>query len=499
MGFIIKTEGAALAALEQKEAEASAQGGATFETFKDTLEAKAIEEAPALGAVGDGTSSSSSDTSDDSSSSDDDFSSDGSDFGSSDDSNPDDDPADSSDDASEEEEEPEEEEPLEEEEDPQEQEAELKKESFRTLSFLPEDSDSQTLIFRQEMFGGWTAASSAVWGGISFVANCLASVGITYGPSLLMGMFKVVLFTFAKTFKTLDEAYDFIASSITRFQNRTSKQQNAIKQLKEVLADLTSKGAVLPEGSAKNLTTNYLEIETSNDYTKNVSDYTEFVSNKVGKFNQALASDFNALKIISENRYLGKNFDALSFMEVQPSKLGFQNRIGSKPGLGVQLETFSLGKMIGNIDLQADLCSGRLDNWSSVEKAYAGSSISLVPQEIGRVVETKLMTPEELSGFLNNLELLAKASLKHQQFYSEISRSRSGVINSIKQLFIRLLEEEGKVSFKNSVALPLHLKSSFATKVYMTGAMDLHDHTAQVIANGLSYASSMMKLYTSQP
>ena len=105
------------------------------------------------------------------------------------------------------------------------------------------------------------------------------------------------------------------------------------------------------------------------------------------------------------------------------------------------------------------------------------------------------MTPGELVGFLNNLELLAEVSLKHQIFYDEIKRSRSGMVASVKQLFIRLFEEKVKVSFKDSVTLPLYLKSSFATKVYLTGALDIHDHIAQVIANGLSYSSEMLKLY----
>ena len=68
MGFVIKTEGAALAALEQREAEASANGGAAYENFKDANETKAIQESKDLGIAPDGISSSSS--SSDSSSSD---------------------------------------------------------------------------------------------------------------------------------------------------------------------------------------------------------------------------------------------------------------------------------------------------------------------------------------------------------------------------------------------------------------------------------------------
>lgn len=513
MGFVIKTEGAALAALEQREAEASANGGAAYENFKDANETKAIQESKGLGIAPDGISSSSSssdssssdtDTStDDTSESDDgfDFDADTSDDG---DSSEEEDPPEES---TEEEEKPDKEKPDEDppEEKPEEDsEAKLKKESFRSLSFLPNDpleiKMEKNLVYRQEFIPQAGAALAATWGGISFVANALAMIGITYGPSLLIGMFKVVLFTFAKTFKVLNEAYDFMATSVTRYVNRTEKQQASIQQLKASLEELKSSGCVLPESAQKTLNTTFLEILESDDYAKNVTDYSEFINSKVKKLNQSLASDFQVLKQIANNRYLKKNFDPMAFMEIKPETFGFTESLGKKPGEGVSIEVFTMGRMIGNLELQADLVPGIYDTWVTIEKAYNSCSLKLVPLNRARSIkaETRLLTPEELSGFLNSLELLAEVSLKHQQFYKEISQSRSGVINSVKQLFIRLAEEEVKVSFKDSVALPLHLKSSFATKVYMTGAMDLHDHTAQVIANGLSYASSLMKLYVAQ-
>lgn len=520
MGQLFRMEGAALAALEQKEAQAAEQGPEATKAFKDQSETEAIEKAKDLGVSpgGDSTSSSSS-SSDDSSSSED---SGGDDFGSEEsgddmsDDMPDFDSEESEEEPEEEEEENTDEDPSEEEEKPEEEpeeeeetkdeETELKKESFRTLSFLPAETQELRMErygfpMRMEFMPSVHNLGLQALGGLSFVANALMMIGITYGPALLVGMYKVVLFTFCKTLKTLDEGFDFLTNTVVRYINRTEKQMSTIEVLKKDLGRLQTQGASLPENPQGKVNTTFLEFGTSHDYQKNIEDYTRFLSDKIQKLNNSISRDFDDLEKIAENRYLGKTFEPMEYMRLNPASFGFMTVIDTTPTEGIQLDTYTMGRMIGNVELQAKLTSQKFDNWNSIEKAYSLSKINLVNLKRAYGAEeskTQFLSPEELVSFLNKLELLAKASLKHQASYKDISGKRAGIMNSMKQLFVRLAEEDGKVSFKNSVALPLHLKSGFVTKVYMAGAMDLHDHTAQVIANGLSYASSMMKLYVSQ-
>ncbi len=497
MGFILRMEStSALAELEVKEKQASTLGSADYQTFKDQQVQEAIKEKVEMGeSTGTTTSSSSesdtsSDDTDSDSSSDDTESDDSGDGGPSDDGFGD--MPEIPDEDEEPEEEPDEEPKEESEEDSKEEEEKLKQESFRDLSFIP--PEDQTI--RMESFGAFmgTVGSSA-WNGLSFVMTTLAQVGIKYTPLLLNGMFKVVLFTFAKTFKLLDEFYGLMETTVVRFLNRTTKQKKSIQELRERTKQLLEQGASIPEGVSKQIDVRHLLLSDSLNLDKNVATLVSFADQKIASLHKALLHDFSDLEMIARNRYLGKSFNAMSFMKIDPSKSGFTQTYGDASTPDISFTEYGMGVMTGNVEICAKLNAEDHDTWNNIEKAYSGSRIYLKPRSSKYLEEVPLMTPGELVGFLNNLELLAEVSLKHQIFYDEIKRSRSGMVTSVKQLFIRLFEEKAKVSFKDSVTLPLYLKSSFATKVYLTGALDIHDHIAQVIANGLSYSSEMLKLY----
>lgn len=493
MTYRLRLETTALEDLQIEEKEASEAGPVAFSSFKETSKEEALKEGPDLGAslVSGGSTSSSSDTSD--TSSDGDSSDDDSEGESEDGSDEDDDSEDDfsmDDDPTETEEEPEEEEDV----DDSEDEAEVKKESFRTLSFLPGEEPNIRMesLFPEGIASGFI---SSTWSGLSYVVSGLATIGLKFTPILLGGMFKIVLFTFAKTFNLLDNLFSEAGVRFKRYIHNTERQKVTIKALKTRVEELKLKNVKLPIGSVPDVNIDALLITGSNDLSANIKDFSIFLETKIATFQKSILGGFNSLKAISTARYLQKSFDPLDSMVVSPAAVGFTTHYSSKDDLENFVGFFGMGEMIGQVEVQALLPEVRFDTWDNVEKAYGASKIFISTLPSHSAQETPIMEIGALGEFINQLELLAEASLKHQSFYEEISQSRSGVINSIKQLFIRLCEEKVKVSFKNSVVLPLHLKSSFVTKVYMTGAMDLHDHTARVIANGLSYADAMLKLY----
>lgn len=219
------------------------------------------------------------------------------------------------------------------------------------------------------------------------------------------------------------------------------------------------------------------------------------MTGKILKLNAGFLEDLKRLNTIAENRYLSKDFDALKEMRITPEVFGFDKNYGELPSSGLALYEYGIGEMIGNVELRGRFATGYYDTWDLVEKAYKSCSVHILQKPYGSNAKPPIMNLDELTVFINNLELLAKASLRHQTFYEEIKNSRSGTFNKLKSLFIKLTQESVKVSFKNSVALPLHLKSAFITKVYLTAGMDIHDHTAQVIANGLGYVNEVLKLH----
>lgn len=496
MVFRLRLESKALEDLENKETIAAGQGPAAFSAFQKSSEETAIIEGAEIGANlgGDNSGGSSSSSTDDSSDGDsgdgdsgDDFDMDIPDFdeddSGEDDSTDDDSSDDSSDDDSSDDEEVEDD-----------KEAEVKKESFRTLSFLPGEEPNIRMesMFSSENAGGFI---SSTWNGLSFVVGGLASIGIRYTPMLLGGMFKIVLFTFAKTFITLDSIFTEAATRVERYLKNTERQKGVLKSLQKRVEELKTQNAILPPDTVVKANIDALVTAESVDLTANLKAYAIFLDKKMGGFQKGILSEFNGLKTIASSRYLQKNFEPLEFMTVAPEEVGFTSRYPSNKDSGDAVSLYGMGPMIGQVEMRAYLPTGHFDTWNTVEKSYTASNLFVAALNARSTQKATPMELGQLGEFLNELELLAEASITHQALYKEIANSRSGVINSVKQLFIRLCEETVKVSFKNSVALPLHLKSNFVTKVYLTGALDLHDHTARVIANGLSYADAMLKLY----
>ncbi len=506
MGFILRQEGKALAALEQAEQAAAHKGGNSFEQFQEQTQEEAIQEASELGVSNDpigsveSSSDSSSDSESDSDSSDGDNSGDEFDFDSTDDSDDgvseegdddsDNEDSEEGDDASEssEENEP----PAEEEEDPEETEAELKKESFRNYQVV---TDPEIKFRNESLFSTFNPVTGLVGNFLTSVIAGLAVIGITFVPGLLMGMFKVVLFTFAKTFSLLNDMYEFASETYTRYTTRTSKQLEELEQLKTAVEEAKTKGLTLKQGIQKFPDVRFLQKADSLDINKNVEDYTSFMTGKILKLNAGFLEDLKRLIIISENRYLSKDYDALKEMQIKPEIFGFDQKYGELPSNGLVLYEHGIGEMIGNVELRGRFATSYYDTWDLVEKAYKNCSVFILQKPYANSTKPPIMTLDELSTFINNLELLAKASLRHQAFYEEIKNSRTGTFNKLKSLFVKLSHETVKVSFKNSVALPLHLKSAFITKIYLTAGMDIHDHTAQVIANGLGYVNEVLKLH----
>lgn len=501
MGFILRQEGKALAALEQAEQAAAHKGGNSFEQFQEQTQEKAIQEASELGVSNDPIGSvesspdSSSSSESDSESSDEDNSADEFDFDLADDSDNEaseegenaDDSAEETEPSTEEEEEVEEEE-----EDPEESEAELKKESFRNYQVV---TDPELKLRAESLFNTFAANTSLVGNFLSVVVAGLAVIGIKFVPGLLMGMFKVVLYTFAKTFSLLNDLYEFASETYKRYITRTSRQLEELNQLKTAVEEAKTKGLTLKQDIQKFPDVRFLQKADGFDINKNIEDYTSFMTGKILKLNAGFAEDLKRLTVIAENRYLSKDFDALKEMQIKPEVFGFNQKYSELGGSEILLYEYGLGEMIGNVEIRGKFATGFYDTWDMVEKAYKNCSVHILQKPYSVTSNPPIMNLDELSVFINNLELLAKASLRHQAFYEEIKNSRTGTFNKLKSLFVKLTHETVKVSFKNSVALPLHLKSAFITKIYLTAGMDIHDHTAQVIANGLGYVNEVLKLH----
>ena len=491
MGFKLRTESFSPASnledLEQAKKAAALDGPASLEQFESSKLGQAIKEAPATEATPPTDTSSDDSSSGDDSDGDDDFDMD---FGGGgDDSSTDSDTGSSSEEESEEEPDESEEEESEEEED----EAEIKTESIRTLEPIPSD---MTMRLENAFFEGLADASLKGWGAFTFVAGVLGTIGLKYGPTVLAGMFKVVIYTFARVFQLLGTIHDVCAQRIDRYVNSYEKQKARILAVSENLKTVLESGAALPDRYGDfQFPATWLSLPTNANALEVLNYQRKFTDEKFGHLLKLSKGEFDQLREISGARYLGKHFDALSYLQIDPAKLGFKPLVGFIGAVEEGTQQASLGIMAGNVECIAYL-PDTADNWNSVEKNYNAAKFELrIRPEVTTGEDVAPLSPKELVNFVSALDDLIEANKKHQLFYEELEKARSGVLTSVKALFVQLVRSQTRISFKDSVALPLFLKTSLATKVYLVAAMDIQDHNAKVIANALVYVDRVMKIY----
>jgi hypothetical protein len=238
----------------------------------------------------------------------------------------------------------------------------------------------------------------------------------------------------------------------------------------------------------------YLQGEHE-DFESNLKALNKVLNKEVTQLQQQLLGEFNVLEFIAKSRYLQRDVSSFDLMRVHPEKMGFTLlEKGSDESL---VDLYVLNTKIAQTSLQAYLPKQGLDTWDNYEKAYKSSKVYLSVDSDAKVQvsKPKILSVKELGSFLNSVEFLIESIDRHEKLYKAILDKQVGVVGQVKALFMKLAGEGSKSSIRNSAALPLQMKSQFVAKVYTVGAMDIQDHVRRVIANGLSFASSVLSAY----
>lgn len=502
MAFRLRQESVAVAdnveKFEQEQATAASQGAVALENFQTDKLATAIKEG-----AGDAPASTPSDTSTNDTSSSDDGGGDDSGFDDmptdgdnpdepSPDGNPDEDENQDEDpDAEAESEDADADAEAEAEPDGSGDDAELKTEHFRYVDPIPSDV---SMRFEEGFMSAVKDVALRGWEGFSFVAGMLAGVGLKYGPSVLSGMFKVVLYTFARTFQLLMALGSACAQRIERYMQSSAKQKARLVANVESLKEKIEAGARLPNPEPQfEFVTSLMGNRATDDLAKILRAQADFTTKTFGVLLQGARHEFRHLQEISHNRYLGRHFDAMIYLNDDRNFGGVSKTTSMRINPPEGTDYYSLGKMpAGGFECVANFPK-EADNWNQIEKNYNAAGFSLIGS--GATLSLAPCQPKQLVDIMSAIDYMIESNKKHQLFYEELASARSGVLTAVRALFVQLVQSQTRVSFKDSVALPLFLKTSIATKVYLVAAMDLQDHNAKVIANALDYVERVKKLY----
>ena len=104
------------------------------------------------------------------------------------------------------------------------------------------------------------------------------------------------------------------------------------------------------------------------------------------------------------------------------------------------------------------------------------------------------MDKQSLLRLLDGLEGVVEKALKHVSFYQKLETASNELKPSFQNYFSWLVEDAQAKSLRESLAEVIYLKQSFVTKVYLPGAIDIHEFVSSYVSGVLRYVERNIKV-----
>lgn len=341
---------------------------------------------------------------------------------------------------------------------------------------------------------------TATYRGVSWIAGVLANIGVEYGPTVAKLLYKGVVLGVAKIVDGVGVIYSATYKTIQR-------RLNSVKNLRKQLAELNVLISEMEKNPATGETNlrpynnqtiiNSLKAGHSVDFVKNLNLLNSFLQHSIQQFHKKILDDISGLQYMVSEFHHGKIRDADQILRVNVSEIGLLP--GSIPGYETESDLLQVShsrEMIpGDAVVVAETPRTDLHGIEAYEEAYRDSKVLLgfnksTFVQVASITHPSIKELKELSSVLGKL---IDTYATQQTLYDDILKTKPGVTTSIKGHYVNLVNSVNKVRYKDSLVLPMHLKTTFVAKVYLAGAMDIHDYAAKTIANGLSFGKDMAK------
>lgn len=364
-------------------------------------------------------------------------------------------------------------------------------ESIRNLTYSPEGFSEVFSSIKDHVGSAAVALKDA--------AVVLGVLGITYGPGIAAAMYKGVVYVFLKLVKLLYVSTVTITKYIDRRINSFNNLSKEINQAKASIQLIRSGKASDLNGAkySNQKVINTLKIGSNVNFDANIKRLHTFVHGVVHELDGKVSTDIGAIKHLIAYSYGNTGRVPNSLMMVKPMATGMS------PGVidGYQsdnefIDSYKYNERLpSDVTLIAQLPKPELVKIDELSQAYSDSRIALAfdPSSFIEISSVDYMTIDDLSRFVESLDMLCKMCMEHQSLYEKVKHTKSGLKFSFKNYFMSLATADHKVGMKDSLVEYVYLKSMFIDKVYLTAAMDIHDYSSKVISLSLSYVKDNIK------
>lgn len=322
----------------------------------------------------------------------------------------------------------------------------------------------------------------------------LGHFGIKAGMWILGKMYKGLLILISKTAKLLYEGSIELAKYLDRKVYSFEAYKKDLLELKKSV-ELVQKNAT-PLDPSDELFRNRkvidgLKIADSVDFAANVAVLSQFVKSEMSALGKAISKDNALTQRIMESPFGKERDNARAILTVPALGNGFHEGFIQGYENDFQFnDTFHSDTVLpSDARLLVVLPKRGLKTYPQVAEAYNKSAIflGLDIRSYEEVTEVPYLTAEKILLLIGSLIELCDICLAHEVLFRQILKDKEGMASVFRVYFNRLVNSEDKVSIEDSMVECIHLKSMFSDKVYLSGAMDLHDFSRKILSFGLTF------------
>lgn len=343
---------------------------------------------------------------------------------------------------------------------------------------------------------GVTTVGKYAWMGIKEVSIVAAALGIKYGPTIFSAIKTGVVYLFLRSVKALLKTTISAFDAAKRSYRSFSKHKSAIAKLRETLDVLKKEGKTLDTSSSfiDKQALNWFAVNRKPGVLASAQAMKVFLTETVKHIDESIMHDTKTVKRLIDLSATGVRGDVTSYLNVS----SFSGQYLKKNVKGHEVDpelvdNYVYGTVLpDNILFVANLPKRGLMDMEAITKAYRASGVFLTvdPSFSMEIDKVDYMDIEGLSRFLDVLEGICDQGLAHIDFYKRVRKESEALKFGYRHYYQRLAASEDKVSVQDSLVEYVYLKQFFINKVYLPGAMDIHDYAAAYLTRALRYVKS---------
>lgn len=340
--------------------------------------------------------------------------------------------------------------------------------------------------------------------GIIGAAGILAQIGMKYGPTVFSALKTGVVYLFLRSVKALLKTTISAFDAAKRSYRSFSKHKSAIAKLRETLDVLKKEGKTLDTSSSfiDKQALNWFAVNRKPGVLASAQAMKVFLTETVKHIDESIMHDTKTVKRLIDLSATGVRGDVTSYLNVS----SFSGQYLKKNVKGHEVDpelvdNYVYGTVLpDNILFVANLPKRGLMDMEAITKAYRASGVFLTvdPSFSMGIDKVDYMDIEGLSRFLDVLEGICDQGLAHIDFYKRVRKESEALKFGYRHYYQRLAASEDKVSVQDSLVEYVYLKQFFINKVYLPGAMDIHDYAAAYLTRALRYVKSNLKQVNSK-